>query len=203
MRSRSLTAVVTAGVVLLGGLGELTPPAIPAAFAQDFRTRAQASYSVSRIYDRVTDSTRVSAALGSTSRPFRLGSRAWLSISFTVPGKQLQAAPAFVVLAVESWTPPRGGWAFARPRELKVEAGKTRLATIAAEEYVKGRVHLLDSGRREELSFRISAEELAVLAQEPELVWKAGSAVIRMDRERMARLRAVVTEMTGTNREFK
>lgn len=203
MYSRSVTTLMTAAIAgSLGVVGPLAPTAVPTVLAQDFRNRVRAdnSYSLSRLYDRVADSTRVAAALNSSSRPFGLGSTAWLMAAFTFPGKQLQARPAFVELSLESWTPARGGWAFAHPRELRVETGKTRLATIRAAGYVKRPVHLFDRWRREELSFRISPEEFATLAGEPELVMKAGSATVRLDKRRMERLRALVREMTVPNR---
>jgi hypothetical protein len=116
--------------------------------------------------------------------------------AFTFPGSQLQTPPAFVTLSLESWTPARGRWAFAHPRKLRVETGKTRLATIPAAGYVKRPVHLFDRWRREELSFRIAPEEFATLAREPELVMKAGSATVRLDKRRMERLRVLMRQMT-------
>jgi len=203
MHSRSLTMVTTVALAgSLGAISALAPVVVPRVLAQDFRNRVRAenSYAVSRLYDRVTDSTRVAAALSSSSRPFGLGSRVWVVAAFTFSGRQLRAPPAFVVLSLESWTPARGGWAFAHPRELRVEADKTRLATIPAAGYVKRPVYLLDRGRREELSFRIGTDDLATLAREPELVLKAGSATVRLDERRMARLRALVREMTVLHR---
>jgi hypothetical protein len=203
MRFQSLASAVTAALAgSTAFVGELAPPAVPQVLAQEFRTRARAddAYAVSRLYDRVTDSTRVAAALSSSSRPFGLGSRAWLLASFTFSGKHLQAPPAYVVLSLESWTPARGGWAFARPRELRVEVGKTRLATIPPSQYVKRPVHLLDHGRREELSFHLKPDQLTALVGEPELVLRAGSAIVRLDQRRMTRLRAFVAQMTIPDR---
>jgi hypothetical protein len=191
----AMTSVLVGGV---GGTGLLLPPAVPSALAQDFRSRVRVdnSYAVSRLYDRVTDSTRVAVALSSSARPFGLGSTVWLMAAFNFPGRQLQAPPPFVVLWLESWTPARGGWAFAHPHELRVQTGKTRLATIPAAGYVKRPVHLFDHGRGEELSFHIEPDELAALAGEPELVLQAGSATVRLDVRRMARLRALVKQIT-------
>jgi hypothetical protein len=203
MRSRSLATVFTAAIAgSLGAAGDLTPPVVPTVLAQDFRDRVRAdhSYMVSRVYDRVTDSTLVSASLSSTSRPFGLGSTAWLFVSLSFPGRRLLASPAFAELSLESWTQSRGGWAFAHPRELRVEAGKARLVTIPASEYVKRPVYLFDRGRREELAFRVNAEQLAALAGQAELVLKAGNATIRLDARRMARLRAFLEEMTVRDR---
>lgn len=203
MHSRCLTTVITAALAgSLAVVGPLAPTAMPTVLAQDFRDRVRAdnSYALSRLYDRVTDSTRVAAALSSSSRSFGLGSTAWLMAAFTFPGKTLQTPPAFVALSLESWTPARGQWAFAHPRKFRVETGKTRLATIPAAGYVKRPVHLFDRWRREELSFRITPAELAALAREPELVMKAGSATVRLDKRRMARLRALVREMTVPDR---
>ena len=203
MRSRYLATVITVAISgSIGAVGELVPPVVPTALAQDFRDHVRADHSdmVSRVYDRVTDSTLVAAALSSTSRPFGLGSTAWLLASFSFPGRRLLAPPAFAELSLESWTQSRGGWAFAHPRELRVEAGKTRLATIPASEYVKRPVYVFDRGRREELAFRIRAEQLAALAGQPELVLKAGGATIRLDTRRMAKLRAFVGEMALRDR---
>jgi hypothetical protein len=202
MSSRSVATVMTAAVASMGAIGELAPVAVPAVLAQDFRdhVRADHSYILSRVYDRATDSTRIAASLSSGSRRFRLGSTAWLIASFSFPGRWLLAPPAFAELSLESWTPPRGGWAFAHPHELRVEARKTRLATIPASEYVKRRVHLLDRGRREELTFHIGVEQLAALAEQPELVLKAGSATIRLDALGMAKLRTFVAEMAVQDR---
>lgn len=203
MHSRSLATVTTVALAgSLGAISALAPELVPTILAQDFRNRVRAenSYAVSRLYDRVTDSTRVAAALSSSSRPFGLGSRVWLVAAFTFPGRQLQAPPVFVVLSLESWTPAWGGWAFAHPRELRVEAGKTRLATIPAAGHVKRPVYLFDRGRREELSFRIEPEEFAALARQPELMLRAGSATVRLDKRRMERLRALVRETTVLDR---
>jgi hypothetical protein len=199
MYSRSLTTIMTAALAgSLGVVGPLAPTAVPVVLAQDFRNRVRAdhSYGVSRLYDRVTDSTRVAVALSASSRPFGLGSIVWLMAAFTFPGRQLQGPPPFVMLSLDSWTPARGGWAFAHPHELRVQTGKTRLTTIPAAGYVKRPVHLFDRGRREELSFHVEPDELVALAGEPELVLKAGSATVRLDERRMARLRALVKQMT-------
>jgi hypothetical protein len=198
MYSRSFTAFMTAAVAgSLEIVCPLAPTAVPSVLAQDFRThvRTDNSYVLSRLYDRVTDSTRVAAVLSAGSRPFGLGSTAWLMAAFTYQGRQLQAPPPFVVLSLESWTPSRGGWAFAHRRELRVEKGKIRLATIPAAGYVKRPVHLFDRARREELSFHIKPAQLAALADEPELVLKAGPATVRLDQRRMERLRALVRMM--------
>jgi GGDEF domain-containing protein len=61
---------------------------------------------------------------------------------------------------------------------------KTRLTTI----------------RREELSFRVEPEEFATLARQTELVMKARSATVRLDKRRMERLRALVSQMTVPDR---
>lgn len=193
MRSRSLAAVLTAVLAVGAGVvSELAPPVA----AQDFRDRGRGDDSnpVSRLYDRVTGTTRVAVSLSPSSRPFGRGSTAWLLAAFSFPGHRLLVPPAFVELSLESWTPSRGGWAFARPRALRVEAARKRLATIPASEYVKRRASLFDRGRREALAFHIPAEQLAILARQPELVLKAGGASIQLDTRRMAKLRAFVEE---------
>lgn len=197
MSSRSLAPIVAASIGAFGAVVEVAPPTVPAAVAQEFRARARAdkSYPVTRLYDRVTDSTRVSTWIGSSRRPFGLGSRVWLSASFTFPGRRLRTSPAVAVFSLESWTPARGGWAFARPRELRVETGKVRIATIPAAAYVKRPVHLFDRGRSEELSFHLTQDEVTRLAGEPELVLKAGGASLRLDKHQMERIRALAKVM--------
>lgn len=175
MRSRSFATVITAAIAgSIGAVGELALPIVPTALAQDFRDHVRAD--------------------------FGLDSMVWLLASFTFPGRRLLAPPVFAVPSLESWTPARGGWAFAHPRELRLEAGKTRLATIPAAGYVKGPVRLFDRGRREELSFRIEPEKFAALARQPEPMLKAGSATVRWDKRRMERVRALVREMTVLDR---
>ena len=196
MRSRFLgTAIALVATITVAG--ELAPSAVPELHAQDFRDRLRIDdgFTVSRLYDRVTDRTRVATALSAASRPFGLGSRVWLLASFTYPGGDPRVRPTSVVLSLESWSPTRSGWAFAKPRELRVETGKTRLATIPPARYVKRPVHLFDQGRHEELSFQIGVEELTVLAQQPELMLRAGSAKIRLNERRMGRLRSLLQEI--------
>ena len=182
----------------LAALGELTPPAAPSVLAQDFRAdqRSGASYQVTTLYDRVTDSTRVMVSLPSGARPFGLGSRVWLDAHFTFQGRQLLAVPDFVVLTLESWTPSRGGWAFAHPTKLRVESGNGLRLEISAAEYVKRPVRLFDSGRREALSFWIPIEEFTAMSEAPGLSLRAGNARIRFDARRMAAMRDVVHRMT-------
>jgi hypothetical protein len=189
----------------LAALGALTPPATPSVLAQDFpaHPRGRASYQVTALYDRVTDSTRVMVSLPTRTRPFGLGSRVWLDAHFTFPGRRLLAAPEFVILTLESWTPSRGGWAFAHPAELRVVSKNGLRLEIAAAEYVKRPVHLFDSGRREALSFRIPVEAFVAMSEALGLSLRAGNARIRFDAQRMTPIRDLVRQMTPLERDAK
>ena len=162
------------------------------------RTAANA-YQLVVIHDRGTDSSRVTAAFTASSKAFGLDSRAWLNLSFTFAGVRLIATPPFVVLTIESWTPARGGWAFAHPESLHVESGDSIRLDVPATGYVKSRVHLFDSGRREVLWFDIPSSEFTRLAAAPELVFQAGRARFRV-RERMEILHEVLRRMTPLER---
>ncbi len=190
---------------VLAAFGELTTPATPSVVAQDFRAHlgGRASYQVTTLYDRVTDSTRVMVSLPASTRPFGLGSRVWLDAHFTFPGRRLQAAPEFVVLTLESWTPSRGGWAFAHPAKLRVESKNGLRLELSAAEYVKRPVHLFDSGRREALSFRIPVEEFVAMSEALGLSLRAGNARIRFDEQRMTAIRDLVRQMTPLERDAK
>ncbi|MGH7483428.1 MAG: hypothetical protein ACRELV_14845, partial [Longimicrobiales bacterium] len=123
---------------------QLAVPAATIARAQSFRA-GQASdqaYEVTTIHDRLTDSTRVTVALKGSSRRFGLGSRVWLDVSFTYAGRQLTVPPEAVVLTLASFTPARGGWAFAHPQKLRVQSGHTVRLEVPAAEYEKLRVGL-------------------------------------------------------------
>jgi len=181
-------ALLATGLAALGGL---TPPATPSVLAQDFRVhqRGRVSYHVTTIHDRLTDSTRVMVLLPASARPFGRGSRVWLDAHFAFPGRWLLATPDFVVLTLECWTPARSGWAFAQPAELRVESNNGLRLEIAAAEYVKHPVHLLDRGRREALSFRIPAEQFVAMSEAPGLSLRAGNARIKFDQAQMVRIR--------------
>jgi hypothetical protein len=90
------------------------------------------TYRVVVVHDRLTDTTRVSASFTASSKPFGLNSRAWLDLSFTFPGTRHVIPPSAVVLTIESWTPGRGGWAFAHPEWLRVESGDSIRLEIPA-----------------------------------------------------------------------
>jgi hypothetical protein len=179
-------------------------PALSSRQSQSVQADAAAKdsvYETTTNYDRLTDSTRVTVVLKGSSRPFGLGSRVSLDLSFTYPGVHLTAPPEAVVLTLESFTPARGGWAFAHPQQLRVRSGKTVKLEVPAAHYAQLRVGLFDAGRREELSFRIPTEQFTPLAGEPEVEFKAGNASIRFRDARMEMLREVVRRMTPPRTE--
>lgn len=178
-------------------------PAAAVASAQRFQDQQSSVYEVATIYDRLTDSTRVTVMLKGSSRPFGLGSRVWLDLSFMHRGVRLTVPPEAVVLTLRSFTPARGGWAFAHSRKLRVRSGKRDKLEIPAGEYAKLRVGLFDRGRREELSFRIPAEQFIALAAEPEIQLTAGNASIRFRDRRMKMLQEVVRRMTPSGTEVR
>lgn len=196
-----LLRIAAAAVAVL----QFVVPAATAAWAQSFRAdrAVTPAYEVTTIYDRITDSTRVAVALKGSSRPFGPRSRVWLDVSFTYPGRRLMALPETVVLTLESFTTARGGWAFAKPRDLRVRSGKGLELEIPASQYAKRKVHPYDSGRREMLSFRIPAEQFATMAAEPELEFKAAKASIRFRDRRMEMLREIVRRMTSSGTEVR
>jgi len=180
---------------------QLAVPVAGSAVAQGFgpRSAAAKAYQLVVIHDRGTDSSRVTAAFTASSKPFGLGSRVWLDLSFTFAGVRLIAAPSFVVLTIESWTPSRGGWAFGHPESLHVQSGDSIRVDVPATGYVKRRVHLFDSGRREVLWFDIPSTDFKRLAGAPELNLKAGNMRFRV-RQRMEMLREVIRRMTPLER---
>jgi hypothetical protein len=180
---------------------QLTVPTISLTAAQGFgpRLAAASTYRVAVVHDRLTDSTRLNASFVASSKPFGLDSRAWLDLSFSFAGVRLIAAPAFVVLTIESWTPGRGGWAFAHSEPLHVESGNSIRLDVPAAGYMKRKVHLFDSGRREVLWFDIPSAEFTRLAGAPELILRVGNAQIRV-RQRMEMLREVLRRMTRLER---
>ena len=180
---------------------QLAVPTISLTAAQGFGPRSAVAntYRMAVVHDRLTDSTRLSASFTASSKPFGLDSRAWLDLSFSFAGVRLLATPAFVVLTIESWTPGRGGWAFAHAQWLHIQSGDSIRLDLPATGYVKRRVHLLDSGRREVLWFDIPSTDFARLAGAPELTVRVGNARIRV-RQRMEMLREVLRRMTPLER---
>ena len=162
------------------------------------RTAANA-YRVAVVHDRLTDSTRVSASFTATSKPFGLDSRAWLDLAFTFSGARLVTSPPALVLTIESWTPARGGWAFAHPESLHIQSGDSIQLEFPAAGYLKRRVHLFDTGRREVLWFDIPSSDFTRLSAAPELLFTAGRARFRV-RERMEMLHEVLRRMTPVER---
>jgi hypothetical protein len=163
------------------------------------RSRIADEYQVAVIHDRIADSSRVTAVFTGSSREFGLDSRAWLGLSFSYPGIRVSSSPAFLTLTLEAWTPARGGWAFAHPESLRVRSGDSLRLEFPPAGYAKRRVHVLDSGRREELWFDIPSRDFTRLARAPELLFVAGRARFRV-RERMEMLREVLRRMTPSDR---
>ncbi len=196
----SLHSHVVWSAAMVAGVLQLADPTATAARAQGLRRdrAGGAGYVVSTIYDRLTDSTRVAITLKGSSRPFGLGSRVWLNVSFTHPGRRLTIPPQAVSLTLESFTPARGGWAFARPQSLRILSGESLQVEVPAGEYEKLRVRLFDSGRRELLSFRVPTERFVAMAAEPELELKAGNARMRLGERSMGMLRDVARRLTPT-----
>ncbi|MFL5495204.1 MAG: hypothetical protein ACJ8DC_12545 [Gemmatimonadales bacterium] len=172
---------------------------VAAAQGFDRKKTAANAYQIAVVHDRVTDSSRVSASFTATSKPFGLDSRAWLDLSFAFPGARLVTPPPAVVLTIESWTPARGGWAFAHPERLRIESGDSIRLEFPAAGYLKRRVHLFDTGRREVLWFDIPSSDFTRLAGAPELIFRAGRARFRV-RERMEMLHEVLRRMTPLER---
>ena len=183
------------------GLSALPLPVsvVSVAVGQEFRRGDQPSHQITRIYDRVADSTRLTLVVPGSSRPFGLKSRAWLDISLAYKGTIMRNIPTSVVLTFESFTPSRGGWAFAKPRELRVSSGKRVLAKIPASSYQKRRVRLLDSGRREILSYTLPTDQFVNMAAESELNLQVGGGTIRL-RQRMELLRAIAHLLMAVER---
>ncbi len=175
---------------------QLAVPGVPPVSAQNSRFGSGSEpYCVQEFYDRVTDSSRTVAVLSARSRRFGLGSRVSLDVSYAYPGRRLTEPPRWVTITLESFTPSRGGWAFARPRPLEIRSAGALRLTVGPVEYRKQRVHLFDTGRRELLSFRVASGALADLAAEPELSLKAGPAVVRLRGRRMELLRQVAQRL--------
>jgi hypothetical protein len=192
MRARILGAVM---------LLELSTVFTSQADAQGRFTRpGEDFYSITRVHDRLTDSTRVTAIWRESSRRFGLKSRAWLDVSFSYAGRRMTAPPAVVNLTLESFTPARGGWAFAHPRKLRMRSGKTMKLDVPAAQYLKRQAALFDTGRREMLSFQIPTDQLAAMVARPELELEAGNASFRFRARQMDMLRDMVIRMTTTER---
>ncbi len=180
---------------------QFTAPMTSPAAAQGFgpRLAAASGYRVAVVHDRLTDSTRVSASFTASSKPFGLDSRAWLDLSFNFAGTHLVIPPSFLVLTIESWTPARGGWAFAHPEWLQIQSGDSIRLELPAAGYLKRRVHLFDTGRREVLWFDVPSSDFTRLAGAPELNFRAGRARFTV-RKRMEMLREVLRRMTPGER---
>ena len=126
-----------------------TTAGISRAGAQDFRDHwpHEYVYHVMPLYDRVTDSTRLSALLLTGVGWFGSGSRVWLTVSFAFPGRLQVEQPEWVDIALDSFTREGGKWAFSRPRELRVEVAKSRRLKVPASGYVRLGKGLTDRGR--------------------------------------------------------
>jgi hypothetical protein len=184
----------------IGAAASMLQLAIPftnLAAVQGFHRQPTAAntYQITSVHDRLTDSSDVAATLTRRSRPFGLGSVAWLDLSFSHAGLRLTTPPPSVRLTIESWAPGRGGWAFAHPRSLHIESGDSIRLDLLPAGYAKRRVHLLDAGRREALWYDVPARELIRLAGAPELVFRAGNARLRV-LEGMEMFREVARRIT-------
>ncbi|MBA3318524.1 MAG: hypothetical protein H0T50_10595 [Gemmatimonadales bacterium] len=175
---------------------QLTAHGLPPLQAQEPRFGlAPKPYCVQQFYDRVTDSSRAVATLSTRSRAFGLGARVSIDVSYSYPGRHLMEPPGWVTITLESFTPARGGWAFARPRTLEIRSPAALKLEVSPAEYRKHRAHLFDRGRRELLSFRIATGAFVELAAEPELSLRAGGAVVRVRGRRMELVRQVAQRL--------
>jgi hypothetical protein len=179
----------------------MAAPHASVAALQGFHPRSTTAngYSIAAVHDRLTDSSRITASFTGSSKPFGLDSRAWLDLSFSFPWDSVATSPRFVVLTIESWTPARGGWAFAHPRPLEIRSGDSLRLEIPPAGYEKRPVHTFDSGRRELLWFDIDAADFRRIAGTPELVFTAGGARFRVYK-RMEMVREVLRRMTPLER---
>lgn len=159
------------------------------------RSTAANAYQISVVHDRLTDSSLVTALFTGSSRPFGLRSRAWLDLSFSFVGARLMAQPRFLTLTIESWTPSRGGWAFAHPESLHIRSGDSLRVDLPPAGYLKRPVHLFDSGRREALWFAVPSKDFTRLAGARVLLFSAGRARFKV-RERMEMFRELARRMT-------
>jgi hypothetical protein len=190
-----------AALTVLSLMGAQAPPAEAQRYREDQRSAER--YRVLELYDRVADSSRVVATIATTSRRFGLGSRVAVDVSYSYPGRRLTTSPEWVLVTMESFTPARGGWAFARPRPLEVRSGGALKLQVPPAEYRKQPVRLFDAGRRESLSFRVPPAEFLTLASESELTLEVGGASIRLKGRRMETLRAIAERLkpvTGAGR---
>jgi hypothetical protein len=155
------------------------------------------AYDVSAIYDRLTDSTRVSFALREGSKPFGLDSRAWLDLVFTHSGKRLTAPPAVVSITIESSTPGRkASWAFAGPKPLHIrsEGSAFHLELIPAG-YARRLLQSAQPQYRDALSFIVTPEQVEAMAEERVVDLKAGNARMRLGPAEMQMLREAARRM--------
>jgi hypothetical protein len=191
-------------VLSIGAAASMLQLALPMSSvvaAQGFGPRRAIAntYRVVVVHDRLTATTRVSASFTASSKPFGLDSRAWLDLSFTFPGVRLLTPPSVVVVTIDSWTPARGGWAFAHPEWLRIQSGDSLRLEFPAAGYLKRQVHIFDSGRREMLWFDVPSSAFTRLAGAPELLFAAGRARFRV-RQRMEMLHEVLRRMTPVER---
>ena len=175
----------------------LMGPPVPSLEAQRHREdqRSTEHHPLLELYDRVTDSSRVIATIATTSRRFGLGSQVAVDVSYAYQSRDLTVSPDWVIITMESFTPARGGWAFARPRPLKVRSGGALRLQVPPADYRKQPVRLFDAGRREVLSFRVSPAEFLTLVSETELSLEVGGASIRLRGRRMETLRALAQRL--------
>ena len=180
---------------LVGG----TTVGTSSAGAQDFRHHWQHEYvyHVVPLYDRVTDSTRVSAMLLTGVGWFGSGSRVWLTVSFAFPGRLQIEQPEWVDVSLDSFTREGGKWAFSRSRsrELRVEVANSVRLKVPARGYVRRDKGPTDRGRRELLSFRIPAREFIEWKDELEITIRAGPAQFVLSSHAMEMVRDLIHRM--------
>jgi hypothetical protein len=182
-----------AALTVLSLMGAQAPPVEAQRYREDQRSAER--YRVLELYDRVADSSRVVATIAATSRRFGLGSRVAVDVSYTYPGRHLTISPEWIIITMESFTPARGGWAFARPRPLEIRSGGALKLQVPPAEYRKQPVRPFDAGRREMLSFRVSPAEFLTLVSETELSLEVGGASIRLKGRPMEILRALADRL--------
>lgn len=160
--------------------------------------QAPPAYRIASFYDRFTDTTRVTFSLKAGSRPFGLGSRAWLDVAFAYRGRQPQELPELVRITIESSTPaPKGSWAFGGPKRLHIRSdGPFHLELVAAG-YNRRVVRSAQPQFQDALSYLMTPGQVRSAAAQPVLQVKVGNARFRLDDDGMEMLREASRRMTG------
>ena len=157
------------------------------------------AYQVASFYDRVSDSTRVTFSLTKGSRPFGLGSRAWLDLAFAYAGARLDAPPRTVRLTIESSTPaPKGSWAFSGPKPLHVTSLDGFHMELAPAGYTRRVIRSASPQFQDAVSFVVTPEQVRTAAAQQTLKLRAGNARLRLDSEGMQMIREAAHWMATT-----